>query len=63
MYLFEMLYLQDLINERLYKELHLRNLIIYIALSKQLYEMQIEYNMENCVLAKKKSKSITDYQY
>ena len=61
MYLFEMLYLQDLVDEKLHKELHLRNLIAHVALSKRLHEMQMEYDMEDCVPAGKKSESFTEF--
>jgi hypothetical protein len=57
MYLLEMLYLQDLVDEKLHKELHLRNLIAHVALSRRLHEMQMEYDMEDCVPAGKKSES------
>lgn len=61
MYLFEMLYLQDLVDDKLHKESHLRNLIAHMALSKRLHEMQMEYDIENCVPAGKKSESFTKF--
>ena len=61
MYLFEMLYLQDLVDEKLHKELHLRNLVAHVALSKRLHEMQMEYNVEDCVPAGKKSESFSEF--
>lgn len=56
-----MLYLQDLVNEKLHKELHLRNLIAHMALSKRLHKMQMEYDVEDCVPAGKKSESFTEF--
>lgn len=56
-----MLYLQDLVDEKLHKELRLRNLIAHVALSKQLHEMQMEYGVEDCVPAGKKSESFTEF--
>jgi hypothetical protein len=61
MYLFEILYLQDLVDEKLYKELHLRNLVAHVALSKRLHEMQMEYDVEDCVPAGKKSESFSEF--
>jgi hypothetical protein len=56
-----MLYLQNLVNKKLHKELRLRNLIAHVALSKRLHKMQIEYNVEDYVPAEKKSKSFTEF--
>jgi hypothetical protein len=61
MYLFEILYLQDLIIKKLYKELYLRNLVVHIALGKRLQEMQIEYNIEDYIPAEKKSESFVKF--
>lgn len=57
-----MLYLQDLVDEKLHKELHLRNLVAHVALNKRLHEMQIEYDVEeDCVPAGKKSESFSEF--
>jgi hypothetical protein len=56
-----MLYLQNLVNEKLHKELRLRNLIAHVALSKRLHEMQMEYDVEDYVPAGKKSESFTEF--
>lgn len=61
MYLFEMLYLQDLVDEKLHKELHLRNLVAHLALSKRLHEIQTDFDAEDCVPAGKKSESFTEF--
>jgi hypothetical protein len=61
MYLFEMLYLQDLVDGKLHKESHLRNLVAHMALSKRLHEVQMEYDMEDCVLAGKKSEYFAEF--
>jgi hypothetical protein len=60
-YLFQMLYLQDLIEQKLQKESHLRNLIAHIALSKRLYEMQMYYDAEICVPAGKERESFAEF--
>jgi hypothetical protein len=62
MYLFEMLYLQDIVVEKLHKESRLRNLIAHMALGKRLYEMQMEYDVEDCVPAGKKSESLAEFR-
>ena len=61
MYLFEMLYLQGLVDEKLHKESHLRNLVAHMALSKRLHEMQMEYDVEDCVPAGKNSESFAEF--
>ncbi len=61
MYLFEMLYLQGLVDEKLHKEAHLRNFVAHIALSKRLHEMQMEYDVEDCVPARKTSGSFAEF--
>jgi hypothetical protein len=55
MYLFEMLYLQGLVDEKLRKESHLRNLIAHMALRKRLHEQQMEHDWEDCMSAEKNS--------
>jgi hypothetical protein len=59
MYLSEMLFLQNLVYEKLRKELRLRNLVAHVALSKRLHELRMgnymEYDMEYCVPTGKKS--------
>jgi hypothetical protein len=62
MYLFHMLYLQDLVDEKLHKESHLRNLVAHMVLSKRLHEMQMEYDVEDCVPAGKKSESFAEFR-
>jgi hypothetical protein len=61
MYLFEMLCLQDLVDEKLHKETHLRNLVAHVVLSKRLHEMQMEYDVEDCVPAGKNSESFAEF--
>jgi len=61
MYLFEMLYFQDLVDEKLHKELHLRNLVAHMALSKRLHEIQMDYDAEDCVPAGKKSEPFAEF--
>jgi hypothetical protein len=61
MYLFEMLCLQDLVDEKLHKEAHLRNFVAHMALSKRLYEMQMAYDVEDCVPAGKNSESFAEF--
>lgn len=61
MSIFEMLYLQDLVDQELHKELQLRNLVAHLALSKQLHKMQMEYDVEDCVPAGKKSESFAEF--
>ena len=60
-YLFQMLYLQDLVEQKLQKESHLRNLIAHMALSKRLHEMQMDYDAEICVPAGKESESFAEF--
>jgi hypothetical protein len=55
-----MLYLQDLVVEKLHKESHLRNLVAHMALGKRLQEMLMEYNVEDCVPAGKTSQSFAE---
>jgi hypothetical protein len=65
MYLSEMLYVQDLVDEKLREELHLRNLVAHLALSKRLHEMKMgndmEYDTEYCVPTGKTSESFAEF--
>jgi hypothetical protein len=63
MSLFQMLYLQDLVVNKLHKETHLRNLVAHMALSKRLQEIQMEDNLEHYVPSRKKSESFADFQF
>jgi hypothetical protein len=56
-----MLYLQDLVYRKLYKESHLRNLVAHMALSKQIHGIQMEYDEEACVPAGKESESFAEF--
>jgi hypothetical protein len=61
MSIFAMLYLQDPVDQKLHKELQLRNLVAHIALSKQLHKIQMEHDVDNCVPAGKKSESFAKF--
>jgi hypothetical protein len=60
--LFQILSLQDLVDQKLYKESHVRNLVAHMALSKRLQDIQMEYDLEHCVATGKKSESFAEFQ-
>ena len=57
----EMLHLQHLVYEKLRKELQLRNLVAHMAVSKQLHEMEMGYDVEYRVPSGKKSESFAEF--
>ena len=61
MYLFEIMYLQDLVNGKLHRESHLRNLVAHMALSRRIHEIQMEHDVEGCVPAGKASESFAEF--
>ena len=56
-----MLHLQHLVYEKLRKELQLRNLVAHMAVSKQLHEMEMGYDVEYRVPSGKKSESFAEF--
>jgi hypothetical protein len=57
-----MLYLQNLIGEKLCKESHLRKYIAHKTLDKQLQHIQMEGAIEDCVPAAERSESFAVFQ-